>query len=110
MSKRQKNASILNYSAKQRWKEATEIKEHEQETDSSMPTCSTSVSQSTEFDSAEERINLDRPNIVSDDIAKILPPNRSNNVNKLHLLKNAFRPVGEITMAIDFEKCCTAKG
>ena len=73
-------------------------------------TCSTSASQSTEFDSAEERINLDRPNIASDDIAKILPPNRSNNVDKLHLLKNAFCPVEEATMAFDFEKCCTAKG
>ena len=42
-----------------------EIKEHEQETGSSSPTCSNSVSQSTEFDSAKERTNLDRPNIAS---------------------------------------------
>ena len=110
MSKRQKNTSILSYFAKQRRKESTEIKEHEQETDSSRPACSTSPSQSTEFDSAEERINLDTSNIASDDIAKILPPNRSNNVDKLHLLKNAFRPVGEAAMAFDFKKCCTAKG
>ena len=51
-------------------------------------------SQSTEFDSAEERINLDTPNIASDDIAKILPQFdrsiRSNNVDKLHLLKICF--------------------
>ena len=46
--------------------------------------------QSTEFDAAEERINLDRPNIASDDIAKILPPNRSYNVDKLRLLKKCF--------------------
>lgn len=102
MSKRQKNTSILSYFAKQRRKESTEINEHEQETDSSRPTCSTSASQSTEFDSTEERTNLDRPNIASDDIAMILPPNRSNNVDKLHMLKNAFRPVGEAAMAFDF--------
>ena len=77
---------MLSYSAKQRRKESTEIKEHEQETDSLRPTCMTSASQSTEFDSAEERINLDRPNIASDDIEKILPPDRSNNVDKLHLI------------------------
>ena len=77
-------------------------KRTEQETDSSRPACSTSPSQSTEFDSAEERINLDTPNIASDGIAKILPRNRSNNVDKLHLLKNAFRPVGEAAMAFDF--------
>ena len=100
MSKRQKNTSILSYFAKQRRKESTEI--NEQETDSSRPTCSTSASQSTEFDSTEERTNLDRPNIASDDIAMILPPNRSNNVDKLHMLKNAFRPVGEAAMAFDF--------
>ena len=69
---------MLSYFAKRKKKESTEIIEHEQETDSSRPTCSTSASQSTEFDSAEERINLDRPNIASDDIAKILPSNRSN--------------------------------
>ena len=40
-------------------KESAEIQEHKQETDSSRPTCSTYVSQSVEFDSAEERINLD---------------------------------------------------
>ena len=44
--------------------------------------------------SAEERINLDRPNIPSDDIAKILPSKRSNNFEKLHLLKNNFRTCG----------------
>ena len=83
-------------------RKSTEIKEHEQGTDSSRLTCSTSASQSTEFDSAEEGINLDRPNIASDDIAKLLPPNRSNNVDKLHLLKNAFRSVGEAAMVFDF--------
>ena len=75
---------MLSYFAKHRRKESTEIKEHERETDSSRPTCSTSASQSTKFDSAEERINFGRPNIASGDIAKILPPNRSNNVDKLH--------------------------
>ena len=41
MSKRQKNISIpvLSYFPKQKRKESTEIKEHEQETDSSWPTC-----------------------------------------------------------------------
>ena len=58
--------------------------------DSLRPTCSTSASKSTEFDSAEERINLNRSNIASDDIVKILSPNKSNNVNKLHLLKLFF--------------------
>ena len=101
-SKRQKNTSILSYFAKQRRKELTEIKEHEQETDSSRPTFSTSAFQSTEVDSAEKRVHLDRPNIALDDIPKILPPNRSNNVEKLHLLKNAFCPVGEAAMAFDF--------
>ena len=71
-----KNIKTLSYFAKQRRKELTEKKEHDQETDFSMPTCSTSASQSTEFDSVEERINLDRPIVASDDIAKILPPNR----------------------------------
>ena len=85
------------------------IKEHEQETDSSRPICSTSASQSTEFDSAEEGINLDISYIASDDIAKILPPNRSNDVDKLHLLKHAFCAAGEVAMAFDFKKCCTAK-
>ena len=52
MSKRQKkNTSLLSYFAKQRKKELTEINEHEQERDSSRPTCSTSASPSTEFDS-----------------------------------------------------------
>ena len=36
-----------------------ELKKHEQETNFSRPTCSTSASQSTKFDSAEERTNLD---------------------------------------------------
>ena len=102
MNKAKKILQYLIIFAKQRRKELTEIKEHKQETDSSRPTCSTSASQLTEFDSAEERINLDRPNIASDDIAKILPPNRSNNIDKLYLLKNAFRPVGEAAMAFDF--------
>ena len=47
MGKRQKDTSILNYSVKQRRKEATEIKVHDQETDSSRPTFSTSAPQST---------------------------------------------------------------
>ena len=38
-----------------------------------------------------------------------MPPNRLNNVDKLQLLKNAFRPVGEAAMAFDFKKCCTAE-
>ena len=92
MSKMQKTTSIFNFFAKRRRKKSTEIKEHEQDTDSSRPTCSTSASQSTEFDSAEECINLNRLNVASEDIAKILPLNRSNNCDKLHLLKNAFRP------------------
>ena len=60
--------------------------------------------------SAEERINLDRLSIALDVIAKILLPNRSKNVDKLHLLKNAFRPIGEAAMAFEFKQCCTAKG
>ena len=90
MSERQKNISILSYFAKQRRKESTEIKEHEQQTDSSRPTCNTSASHLTEFDFAEEYINFVRPNTTTDDIAKILPPSRSNNVDKLHLLKMLF--------------------
>ena len=101
---------MLCYFGKQRRKESIELKEHEQETNLSRPTCSTSAFQSTEFDSAEERINLDISNIASDDIVKILLLNRSNNVDKLHLIKNAFRPVGEAAMTFDFKKCCTAKG
>ena len=108
MSKKQKNTLILSYFAKQRRNESTE-KKHKQETNSLRPICSTSASQSTEFDSAERHINLDRPNIASDDIAKILPPKRSNNVDKLRFLKNASLPVGKAAMALDFKKCCTAK-
>ena len=40
---------MLNYFAKQRKKESTEIKEYELETTSLRPTCSTTASQSTEF-------------------------------------------------------------
>ena len=109
MSKKQKNTLILRCVAKQNRKESTKIKEHEQETDSSRPTCCTSASQSTEFDLAKERINSERPIITSDDI-KILPSNGSNNVDKLNMLKNAFRPVWEAAMAFDLEKCGTAKG
>ena len=101
---------MLSSFAKRRRKESTEKKEHEYKTDSSKPTCSAFTYESTEFDSAEERIKLDRPNIASDDIAKILPPNRSSNVDKLQLLKNAFRPVGEVATAFDFKKCCASKG
>ena len=32
------------------------------------------------------------------------------NVDKLHLLKNAFCPFGETEMTFDFKKCCTAEG
>ena len=53
MSKRQKSISILGYFAKQRRRELTEIKEYEQDTDSSRPTCRTSASQSPEFDFAD---------------------------------------------------------
>ena len=87
LSKSQKNTLMLRYFAKQRRKESTEIKEQEQETDSSRPTCCICASHSTEVDSAEKRMNLNRPKIASDDIAKILPPSRPNNVDKLHLLK-----------------------
>ena len=69
MSKKQKNTSILGYFAKHIRKESTEIKKHEQKIDSSRPTCCTSASQSTKCDSAEERINLDRPNVVVPDSA-----------------------------------------
>ena len=63
MNKRQKNTSILIYFAKQKRKESTAIEEHKQET--SRPPCSTSrTSQSTELASAEEHINLGRPNTV----------------------------------------------
>ena len=91
MSKRQTNTSTLSFFAKEGGKESTKIKEHKQETDFSRPTCSNSASQSTEFDLAEERINLDRSSIASNSIVKILPPSRSNNVDILHVLKNAFR-------------------
>ena len=91
-------------------KQSTKIKEHEQETNSSRLTCSTSVSQTTEFGSAKERINANRSNIASDDIAKILPPNGSNNFVQLYLLKTVFRSVGEAVMAFDYKKCCPAKG
>ena len=97
MTKKRKNTSILIHFAKQRRKESTEIKEHEQETHSSRPTCSTSASQSTEFDSTEKRLNLDRP-----DIAKILSPNRSNNADKLHLRKNLFRQSWRSSNGIQF--------
>ena len=53
MSTRQKNTSTLSNFEKRR-RESTERKEHEQETDFSRPTCSTSASQSTEFDSVEK--------------------------------------------------------
>ena len=43
MSERKKNTTIISYFAMQRRKESTEIKEYEQEIDSSRPTCSTSV-------------------------------------------------------------------
>ena len=66
MSKRLKNTSKCSYFAKHRRKESTEIKEQDQETDSSTLPCSSSASQSSEFDSAEVHINLDRPNIASD--------------------------------------------
>ena len=33
-----------------------------------------------------------------------------NNIDKLPLLKTAFRPVGEAAMAFVFKKCCTTKG
>ena len=89
--KKKKKTSILSCFAKQREKESIEIKEHEQKTDSSRPTCfllsDSSASQSTEFDSAEERINLDRPVIASDDIAKILPSNRSNSIAGMSLVR-----------------------
>ena len=39
-----------------------------------------------------------------------MPLNRSNNVDKLHLLKNTFRTVAEEVMAFDFKNCSTAKG
>ena len=103
-----KNTSILSYFVKKSRKKSTEIKEYEQKTDSSRPPVALLLLSRLSFDSAEERINLDRPNIASDNIAKILPPNRSNNVDKLHLLKNAFRPVGEAAITFDFKKCCTA--
>ena len=63
----------------------------EQETDISRPT----YSASSQWDSAEERTNLDRSNAVSDDIALILPPNKSTNADKLRTQKNAFLPVGK---------------
>ena len=100
---------MLCYFTKQRRKDSTKLKEHKQETDSSRPICSASIFKSTEFNSAKECINLNR-RIASDDLAKILPPKRSNNVDKLYLLKNAFCLVGEVAMVIDFKQCCTAKG
>ena len=64
MSKRQKILHYFSYFAKQRRKESADINEHELETDSSKPTCSISAFQSTEFDSAKERINQYGPNIA----------------------------------------------
>ena len=61
----------------------------------------TSASQPIRFDSTEERTNLNTPNITSNDIATILPPNRSNNVGKPNKLENIFCPVGEATMTFD---------
>ena len=74
MSKWQKNNLMFSYFAKQRQKESTETKKHEQETDSLRPTCSSSAYQSPEIDCAKERMNFYRPFIASNDIAKILPP------------------------------------
>ena len=62
--KRQKNASILSYFAKQRRKESIEMKDHEQGTDSSRPSCSTSASQSTEFSFLKSNYNCDLPNFL----------------------------------------------
>ena len=93
---------MLSYFAKQRRKDSKEIKEHEQETDSLRPTCSTSASQSTEFDSAEKHINLDKPIIASDDIAKSLPLNRSNNIDKL--AKKRFSSIWRSSNGIRFQK------
>ena len=38
----------------------------------------------------------------------IFPPNRLTIVDKLDMLTNTFRPVGEAAMEISFKKCCTA--
>ena len=41
---------------------------------------------------------------------KILPPNRSNNADKLHLLKKYFLSSWRSSNGIEFlKKCCTAK-
>ena len=48
--------------------------------------------------------------MASNNIAKISPLDTSHNVDKFHLPKDGFRPVGEGAMAFDFKNCCTAKG
>ena len=94
--------------------QSLEINYHEQEIDSSTQTCrpTTSASQSTKFESSEDPTYAEPPSsiVASDDIAMILPPNTSNNFDKVHMLNNAFRPVGEAAKEFDFKKCCTAKG
>ena len=105
MSKRQKSTSLFNYFAKHRRNETAEIEE--QETEPLRSTFSNYGSESTESSLSEKDISLD---IASDDIAKILPPFKSSDVDKLYMLKNAFRPVGKAAMTFDFRKCCTAKG
>ena len=73
-----KKCLILNYFAKQKSKESREI--DKQEAKISRATCSTSVSHSTKCDSTQESINLDKPNIVSDDVIMILFK-RSTNID-----------------------------
>ena len=78
--------------------------EYEQEPDSSRSTYSTSASQSTEFESTEERISLERPNsdIDSVDIKIILSPSKSNNVNEIYKLKNSFSSFGKAKVTFNF--------
>ena len=66
MREKPKNASILNNFANQKRKKLAE-------TNISNTTGSTSAYQSTKCDSAKDRTNLNRPNIVPDNIAIIFP-------------------------------------
>lgn len=65
--------------------------------------CSTSTSQA-------DFSKLDSIVIASDDIASILPPASPSELDKLRILDNAFRPIGDEAKTFDFKKCCTAKG
>ena len=100
MISKRKNSSILNYFSKQRKEAEAEI---------SIPT-SLGLAQSNETSTTQPENNLNKSKIGCDDIALILPPNIATRSDQLHMLKNAFRPIGEAAATFDFRQCCTAKG